>query len=285
MKRRTLLTTALAGTAAALAPPIIHAQNAANRSIIDTNIDLFRWPFRRLPLDNTDALLKKLRSLNIGQAWAGSFEGILHRDINGVNQRLADVCAKHPELKPIGSINPTLPDWKNDLRVCVDKHKMSGIRLHPNYHGYLLDDPRFTQLLKQATDSGALVQITATMEDTRTQHAMVRAPDVDLAPLAEITRKVPEARIQVLNYRPRAGMISTLSKASGISFDTARADATDGVSKLLRSLPQGRVMFGSHSPFLIPEAALIRVAESRLTDNELHAILRTNAETSLKGSA
>ena len=30
--------------------------------IIDTNVHLFRWPFRRLPLDNTSRLVGKLRS-------------------------------------------------------------------------------------------------------------------------------------------------------------------------------------------------------------------------------
>lgn len=285
MKRRTLLATALAGTATALSPPIIRAQNEAKNTIIDTNVDLFQWPFRRLPLDNTDALLKKLRSLNIGQAWAGSFEGILQRDLTGVNQRLADTCKKHSELIPIGSINPELPDWKNDLHHCINKHKMPGIRLHPNYHGYTLEDPRLAQVLKLATASKLLVQIAVTMEDIRTQHPMIHTADVDLSPLPQLMEKIPQAKVQILNWRPRGGLIADLSKTPGLSFDTARADATDGVAKLLRSLPSGRVMFGSHSPFLIPEAALIRVAEARLNKAELRSVLRANAEESLKTSA
>lgn len=285
MKRRALLTTALAGTASALVAPIIRAQNGAKNTIIDTNVDLFQWPFRRLPLDNTDVLLKKIRSLNIGQAWAGSFEGVLQRDLTGVNQRLTDTCSLHPELVPIGSINPELPGWENNLRRCIDTHKMSGIRLHPNYHGYTLEDQKFAKLLKLAASANVLVQVAVTMEDIRTQHPMVHTADVDLTPLPKLMEKIPQARIQILNWRPRGGLISSLSKAPGLSFDTARADATDGVAKLLRSLPPGRVMFGSHSPFLIPEAALIRVAESRLNEAELRSVLRANAEKSLKISA
>ena len=281
MNRRALINTVFAGTATALAPSFIRAQNETNNTIIDTNVDLFHWPFRRLPLDSTDKLIKKLRSLNVGQAWAGSFEGILQRDLKGVNQRLADTCALHHELIPIGSINPELPDWQNDLRVCIETHKMPGIRLHPNYHGYTLEDPRLVQVLKLATASNLLVQIAVTMEDVRTQHPMVHTADVDLSPLPDLMKSIPEARVQILNYRPRAALIQKLSNTPGISFDTARADATDGVSKLLRSLPSGRVLFGSHAPFLIPEAALIRVAEARLTDNELRSVLRANAENYL----
>ena len=47
--------------------------------IVDTNVSLFRWPFRRLPLDETEKLIGKFRSLGITQAWAGSYAGVFHR--------------------------------------------------------------------------------------------------------------------------------------------------------------------------------------------------------------
>ena len=123
MNRRDVLSFA-ASTGAASVFLSGTAQSADEESLsfrsIDTNISLFRWPFRRLPLDETDALVRKLRSFGIVQAWAGSFEGILNRDIAGVNERLAEACRDYPELIPFGSINPQLPDWEEDLRRCID---------------------------------------------------------------------------------------------------------------------------------------------------------------------
>ena len=283
LNRRDVLNLAVAaGTTSVLLPAKGRSADDEDETtpfrIVDTNVSLFQWPFRRLPLDDPDDLVKKLRSLGIAQAWAGSFEGVLHRDISAVNQRLADACRKRTELIPIGSVNPELPGWEGDLRRCIDKHNMPGIRLHPNYHGYSLDDPRFAQLLKLANAAGRFVQIAAAMEDTRTQHAMVRVPDVDLTPLTALMPELSGMRVQILNHRLRGPLLDRLAETPGVFFDTARVDSTDGVPNLVKSVPSGRVLFGTHAPFLIPEAALIRVHESAVLDEAgLHAVLSQNA--------
>lgn len=291
MNRRDLFATAMtAGAASIWATQPAQAEEAVQREeqpqqgsaarqpIIDTNVHLFQWPFRRLPLDETGAFVKKLRDLGITEAWAGSFEGILHRDIAGVNARLAEACRKHPELVPLGSINPELPDWQEDLRRCLDEYNMPGVRLHPSYHGYALTDSRFEELLERATTAGRFVQITAAMEDPRTQHPMMQVADVDLAPLPNLMRSIPDARVQILGARPRPQLLERVAELPGISFDTSRVEGTDGIVQLVRTLSAERVMFGSHAPFLIPEAALIRIHESDLGEENLRLLLAKNAQ-------
>lgn len=257
-------------------------QSAENQTpgikIIDTNVSLFQWPFRKLPLDDTQTLINKLQVLGMEQAWAGSYEGILHRDITSVNQRLVVECRRFPQLVPIGSINPTLPDWEQDLQQCSEKHQMPGIRLHPNYHGYTLNDPRLLTLLQQATAAGLFVQLAVSLEDIRTQHQSLLVADVELSPLSELAEKVPGLRLQLLNAKPRPDLINKLSQVPGIFFDTARVESTDGVPALMERLPAGRVLFGTHAPFLIPEAALVRVHESSILDTAaLNSVLADNA--------
>ncbi len=280
IQRRQLLHTAISAGAASLAG-CQHASAASQPvkplPIVDTNIHLFHWPFRRLPLDETDKLVKKLRSLGVAEAWTGSYEALLHRDMASVNDRLANACERHAELIPVGSIHLNLPGWEDDLHRCLHRHKMPAVRLYPNYHGYTLADQRFQQLLKSATKAGCLIQIAAAMEDTRTQHPMMRVADVDLQPLITWMPANPTAKIQILNARPRGTLLQQLSALPGVYFDTARVDGTDSIARLIDAVPPARLMLGSHAPFLIPEAALIRVAESNLNEDKLRSVLAENA--------
>lgn len=281
MKRRELLQTAIVAGAGLAVAKVSSASSAeeAKFKIIDSNVSLFRWPFRRLPLDNTELLLKKMQALGISTAFAGSFEGILQRDTSAVNERLAAECGNFSELIPVGSLNPNLPGWEDDWKRCLNDHGMRGIRLHPNYHGYELTNPRFLKLLKLAESSGVFVQIVAVFEDIRTQPETLRVPDVDLSPLV----KNAIGRIQILNWRPRGELFEQLAAIPQIHFDISRTDQTDGVATMLETVPENRVMFGTHAPFLIPEASLIRVHESTLSENSLHSILEANATTFLNG--
>jgi len=289
--RRELLKGALLGATALAGNADLLAQEAENLQsglapprrpwdVIDVNVNLFQWPFRRLPYDAVDQLVDKLRSLGIQQAWAGSFEGLLHRDLDGVNARLAEACRRHGDglLVPFGSVNPQLPDWEEDLRRCHETHGMPGFRLHPNYHGYTLEYSRIVRLFSLAANRKLLVQVAASMEDVRTQHPLVQVPDVDLAPLVELTRKFPNTDIVILNYRPKGAVFEQLAAAPNVRFEIARVEATDGIAQLMRSVGPNRVLFGTHAPFFIYESALIRVYESQLTDAEIGALVEHNAK-------
>jgi len=247
----------------------------ANR--IDTNVSLFKWPFRKLPLDQTEKLKTRLRSIGVTQAWAGSFEGVFQRDIAGVNQRLVDECAEHPFFIPIGSINLSQPSWEKDLRQCIDQHQMRAIRLHPNYHEYSFDSSPFRNLLKIATSNDLLLQITATLEDTRTQNQLAARADSNLLQLSSTLDSAPKAMIQLLNYRPTEKTSKILAKHEGLYLDTARIDGTDGLKQITHHVPEERLLFGTHAPFLIPEASMIRILESGIHASARDKILYQNA--------
>jgi predicted TIM-barrel fold metal-dependent hydrolase len=249
--------------------------------ITDVNVSLSRWPFRRLTGDEPADLVTRLRKRNVSQAWAGTFDGIFHKDLSAANARLAKDCRTHGAgfLVPFGSINPKLPDWQEALRRCHEDHKMPGIRLHPNYHGYKLDDPVFRELLRLASARKLIVQLALVMEDERTQNTLMRVPPVDIALLAGLVASNPQIRLVVLNCYPqlRVETLAKLSTAGEIYFDFAMVERIGAVSRLAAQVSFSRVLFGSNYPLYYFESALLKVKESGLTPAQSNAVLADNA--------
>src|SRR5262247_1846026 len=102
--RRNFLRNSLLGAAAVslAGQPPLAAQTAAGNGtvvsssqapgIIDTNVNLFNWPFRALKYRDTRALVATLKRHRVIEAWAGSFEALFAKDMSGVNTRLAAEC-------------------------------------------------------------------------------------------------------------------------------------------------------------------------------------------------
>lgn len=250
--------------------------------MIDTNVSLGPWPFRKLPVDTAGALAERLRRAGTTQAWVGSLEGPFHRDVEGVNARLAEACrnADAARLLPFGTVNVALPDWEEDLRRCHETHKFRGIRLHPAYHGYLLSDPRCVKLLELAAARGLLVQIAVTMEDERTQHPVFRVPAVDTLPLETIVPKIQGLRLVILNAF-RAVTIDAaarLAPAGAVWFDIAMLEGVDRLTVLVEKLGPDRILFGSHYPLFHLESAALKLRESKQPAKVLAQVSETNAQ-------
>lgn len=260
----------MAQTAVLAAAPLLAAEKAAG--LIDCNLHIGAHPVRALP-EIDEAFLSKR---GITEAWAGSFEALLHRDMATVNARLVKRCTASSLLRAVGSVNPKLPAWEDDLKRCVEQHGMKVIRLHPNHHDYTLTEEVFLKLLEAATTQKLLVQIVAQMEDQRTQSPVMKLPPVDLKPLNAVMKKLPEARVMVLNAN--ASMITTaLRGCTNVWLDIAMIEGVGGVENTLKGWPLDKLCFGSHAPFFYWESAGLKMQESVLTDEQAHAIQAGNA--------
>src|SRR3954470_16912239 len=109
---------------------------ASAAPIIDVNITLGQWPTRRVPCDDLNKLIEKLRAHNVAEAWAGHYDGLFHTDLADVNNRLAAACTTrvppappvpssndnkrsptdNPQTKlaPFGEINPLASNWESE---------------------------------------------------------------------------------------------------------------------------------------------------------------------------
>jgi predicted TIM-barrel fold metal-dependent hydrolase len=264
--------------------------NPAVPDITDTNVHLFDWPFRKLKYARTESLIAKLRKHRITKAWAGSFEAVLHKQLDQINRRLVDECRTRGDgmLTAIGSVNPAWPDWDEDLRLCHEQYRMRGVRLYPAYHGYSLDHPEFARLLAEAAKRDLLVQIVLRMEDERVHHTAIAVGAVNVSPLPELLKKVPKAKVQLINSAgPLLGNnTSTLVRDTQVAFDIAATEGNGGVGQLIDgknysyrgAIPVERLLFGSHAPYFPCESALLKLFESPLSLKQLGMLMSANAE-------
>jgi predicted TIM-barrel fold metal-dependent hydrolase len=256
---------------------------AAPPDLIDTNVYLSRWPYRRLPYDRTQRLAQMLKQQGVARAWTGSFDALFHRDISAVNVRLAGECAAEGGglFVPFGAVNPTLPDWEEDLRRCHEVHRMPGIRLHPDFHGYSLEDPRFTRLMELATARKLIVQLPLGMEDPRTQppNGTFAAPHP--GPLADLLPRMPGAKVVLLNFFRGYGynrvLLVRLNGLPQVSFDMATVEGVDAVKEVLDSVGSIRLLFGSYAPYYNFDSSRLKLQESELSAEQLAAIRHGNA--------
>lgn len=285
------LVTAALPVAAAMAKSSTQAAEPtpATPEIIDTNVHLFEWPFRKLKYARTEALIAKLRKHRITQAWAGSFEVVLRKQLDLVNRRLADECKAHGDgmLMAMGSVNPAWPDWEEDLKRCHEQYRMPGLRLYPAYHGYTLDHPEFVRMLAETVKRGLLVQIVLRLEDERVHHPAIAIAAVDVSPLPGVLAKLPGAKVQLINSAgPLLGKnVAALVKETKITFDIAATEGNGGVGQLIEgtnysyrgAIPVERLMFGSHAPYFSCESALMKLFESPLGMEQLEKLMHANA--------
>jgi predicted TIM-barrel fold metal-dependent hydrolase len=289
---------AISALAAQASEPRAPSPDSGAPGVIDTNIHLFQWPFRHLKYGKTAALAAKLRRHRVVQAWAGSYESLLFKDIAGVNERLADECARVGGglFMPVGGINPLMPDWREHLRRCQEVHGMKAIRLHPSYQGYALTDPLFAELLTAAADRRLLVQIALLMEDERVQHPLLSAPLVNPAPLGALLTALPHAKVQLLHgfgamrlprSRPLFDLPNLTVDISGMEGTGALGSLIDGTLPAdwfggfvhgSPKLPVERMLFGSLAPYFPLENALLKCFESMLSRDQMTAIMAGNAQ-------
>jgi predicted TIM-barrel fold metal-dependent hydrolase len=156
---------------------------------------------------------------------------------------------------------------------------MPGIRLHPNYHGYKLDDPVFRELLSLAAKRNLFVQIALCMDDERTQHPLMRVAPVDFAPLPDIVKSEPRLRLAVLNIYPQLQIdkLRPLAQAGQVYFDFAMVERVGSIQRLMDQVTLPRVLFGSNYPLFYFDSALLKLRESGLSESQTSAICQQNA--------
>ena len=294
--RRTFFSDSFMVAAALSVPSVLYGKRQISVSsissipdIIDTNVNLLEFPSRRFKYGNTRSLADKLGQHRITKAWAGSFESLLHKDIDGVNARLFEECKVNGGgvFLPFGTVNITIPDWQEDLRRCHGTYHMRGIRVYPIYQAFELDHPDFLKLVQQVAARGMILQIVGDIEDIRHIHPIVNVRGLNFEPLVDIMKKVSNAKVQLIYWNNRiGGLLPRLVAETNVMFDISRIEGNGQVGRMIegdpwsgtaKPVPVERLTFGSHAPYFPVETNILKLFESPLTLEQMNLIMNGNA--------
>ena len=214
------------------------------------------WPFRRLRRGSledvladhaargiTGGLMSSLDAISYNDPWEAN--GPLLAALSGTGWRLAMAA------------DPTLPRCGARLERGV-RAGAAAVRLYPGVHGYGLDSPCVSDLLRAAEDMRLPVLITVQLEDPRLEYLLRQRP-VDTALLPELAARHPRAAL-VASCCPRA--LLPEAGPENLWADTA------GLGQALFPLedlpfPAERLLFGSCAPLQCLDSALLDIPPER----------------------
>ena len=236
--------------------------------VFDVNLSTGRWPFRPHRQQTMDLLVPHLAQYGITGGLIRSSQAAFSSDLLHENQELVQACRPYDSFRALPVVHPGYGFWR-DIQA-------QAVLLLPSFQNYSLLDGRTLDVARAMAKNGHLFVISLREEDERSQHPLcqVKAPTADIQGFAEA---VPQTPVIVLNaYFGECGSWS----AANVYFDIAFYEPFN-ITESLLAAPKGRVLFGSHAPFLVASAALSKLQDG-LPEADAQAIARDNAQAILR---
>jgi len=237
--------------------------------LIDISANIGHWPFEQTNCNTCQALLERMNKYGVDMSVISNMNGIFYKDTQAANEELYEEIMSNRRFRdrfvPFAIINPIYAGWKNDLKTCVSKFGIKGIRLYPLYHDYEITDPSCIELVKNARDLGLVVAFTIRMVDSRPRSWMDLSTEWNLKSIAPIIKEVPDAKYFALNVSSGIQLNdedAKIFKDANVIFDTSGKNIFN-LGQLLNKYGKDKFAFGSHSPILDYLTGRLRIESLR----------------------
>lgn len=190
------------------------------------------------------------------------------RSINGFIQQ---ICQEYPQFVGLAALHPDVADIEGELDDIVGKG-LKGIKLHPDFQEFQIDDPKLLPLYRAAQRRGLPI-LFHTGDYRKDFSSPVR--------LARVLDKLPELVCTAahLGGWSEWEAARTCLQAPGVYVDTSSSLGFISREEVLESIAHfgvDRVMFGTDFPMWEADKELERFFGLGLTEEENRAILYEN---------
>jgi len=242
---------------------------SARDVLIDHNALVGPYPFRQLPEPTPQRLLADMDRLGIGAAWVGHVPSIFYRDVAAGNDELFASLEPHRgRLLAVPAVNPAYPGWEREV-ARARSAACPAVRTYPAHYAFDAAGVAMRELCGACAEAGLVLTLTVRLEDARQRHPLDIAPELSGAAIRAALRCHPGVRLLVT--AAGRGLIeevhfgSTPEESSRLRWDVSWiwGPPEDHFATLVQTVGRERLVFGTHFPFRLPEAALATVDLSR----------------------
>lgn len=193
-----------------------------------------------------------------------------------INQWAVTISQQHENIISFGTIHPMQDAWQLEIDFLVE-NGIRGIKLHPDYQDFFVDDLMFAPMYHALADAGLIVMF----------HAGV---DIGLPPPVHCT---PERLARMLDMSPTLQVIAAhmggydcwddveqYLVGRELYFDTSFSLSDLGYERmtaLIKAHGSQRILFGTDSPWTDQSVEVKAIQALPLTDDEITAILGETA--------
>ena len=182
---------------------------------------------------------------------------------------------EHPEqVIAFGTVHPAYENWEKEL-ARLKAAGIRGIKLHPDFQSFWLDDPRLLPIF-EAAQKDFVFEIH--IGDKTTPDKNPSCP----YKLASIMRQFPDMRVIAAHFGGYRMWSHALEVFSGSTFENLWFDTSSTTPfatpelahKLLNTFPRERILFGTDWPLYDPVEELQRLQTlGGLSDSEMEVIM------------
>lgn len=268
--------------------------------LLDINAYVGHWPFKKLNYNTCGLLLERMNKFGVDVSVVSNINGIFYKNTQPANEELHEAINSDDRFKdrfiPFAVINPIYAGWRKDFEICIDRFKMKGLRLYPQYHDYAITDSSLVELVRMARDRDVPVALDIRMVDSRqrswmdiphfesnaTEKIDVVMKEWSVRNLVPLIKEVPDAKYFIVNVANSIKMSDgdmEVIKNADVLFDTSGRilRGEDTLSALLKRFGREKFAFGTHSPILDYLSGRLRIESLPVSeaDEETKEMLRS----------
>lgn len=197
--------------------------------------------------------------------------------IRAANLFVLEQQAAQPDFVAFGSVHPHAKDWEAELDF-LRQAGIKGLKLHPEYQGYSLEEPEVEAMLRAAAPHFVFLCHMGGLVPGVTPATVQAAPHM----LARLLDRVPGMRFVAAHFGGQYLWEEALEHLAGrddVWLDTAaalRSIAPELLRQILDRHDPEKIIFGSDYPFYDP-AVEIRLLERIMGPDNLEKSLNNGA--------